>query len=102
MTTIGEGIAIGAGGGFTAGLLLWLLHYVREKTNECRHKKRLFDWLKKHTAPENDKKYEFMTTRAIASANNLTQDRVRYICSIDDRIKLSTGKKDDVWKLRNN
>ena len=41
----------------------------------------------------------YRSTRAIASWTNLTEDRVRYICSIDDRIFLSTGEREDLWSL---
>jgi len=52
---------------------------------------------------ENDKliiyKEAWRSTRAIASYNNLTEDRVRYICSSDERIVLSTGEKEDRWGI---
>ena len=39
------------------------------------------------------------STRAIASWNNLTEDRVRYVASIHKKIFLSTGKKEDMWTI---
>lgn len=52
---------------------------------------------------ENDKliiyKEAWRSTRTIASYNNLTEDRVRYICSSDERIVLSTGEKEDRWGI---
>jgi hypothetical protein len=43
--------------------------------------------------------YRFRSTRAISSWNNFTEDRVRYLCSIDKRIYLSTGQKEDIWGI---
>lgn len=42
---------------------------------------------------------KFRSTRAIASWNNLTEDRVQYICSIHKKIYLSTSEKEDLWSL---
>ena len=44
-------------------------------------------------------KEKWRSTRTIASYNNLTEDRVRYICSSDERIVLSTGEKEDRWGI---
>jgi len=42
---------------------------------------------------------EFRNTYRIASEVNLTEDRVRYICSNSKEIKRNE-KKDEVWSLR--
>jgi len=94
MTNIIEGITIGGAGGAIAGLTVWIVKYIQEKSVECIHKRRIYRWLKENTSKEET----FRSTRAIASWNNLTEDRVRYICSIDKRILLSTGKE-DMWSL---
>lgn len=92
-----EGIVVGAAGGAAAGLIIVLIQYLKILWIEYRHKKLVHKWLLKNTADEEEKR--FKTTRNIASWNNLTEDRVRYICSIDKRIYLSTGKNEDVWGL---
>lgn len=90
-----EGIIVGTAGGGAAGLIILFFQYVKIKCVEFCDKERVYDWLLKNTADEDNKR--FKTTRSIASWNNLTEDRVRYICSIDERIYLSTGEKEDVW-----
>lgn len=90
-----EGIVIGGAGGAAAGLIILFIQYIKIKCVECCHKERVYEWLQKNTSDEEGKR--FRTTRSIASWNNLTEDRVRYICSIDERIYLSTGDNEDVW-----
>lgn len=90
-----EGVIVGTAGGGAAGLIILFVQYVKIKCVERCHKERVYEWLLKNTADEDKKR--FKTTRSIASWNNLTEDRVRYICSIDERIYLSTGEKEDVW-----
>lgn len=96
-TSILDGIVIGAFGGAFAGVTVWAVQLVHTKLKEHREKGRVYDWLCEHTADEEGKRYR--TTRAIASWNNLTEDRVRYICSIHDRIYLSTGVEEDRWSV---
>ncbi|OIN86692.1 MAG: hypothetical protein AUJ12_05295 [Alphaproteobacteria bacterium CG1_02_46_17] len=86
-----EGIIVGTAGGAAAGLIILFIQYIKIKCIECCHKKRIYQWLQKNTADKDNKR--FRTTRSIASWNNLTEDRVRYICSIDDKIYLSMGEK---------
>ena len=57
----------------------------------------MYNWLHKVTKGQNDKKWRL--TRTIASYNNLTEDRVRYICSIHDKIVLNTGDRPDLWSI---
>ena len=97
MVSIWDGIIIGAAGGAIAGLTVWLAQYTHTKTIEYRNKKRVYKWLKEYTT--NEPGEQFRSTRAIASWNNLTEDRVRYICSIHDKIFLSTGEKEDMWGI---
>lgn len=96
MNSILDGIIIGGVGGAIAGITVWLVQFIQEKTIEWVQKRRVYQWLKKNTTKDGDL---FRSTRAIASWNNLTEDRVRYICSIDERIFLSTGDKEDMWSL---
>ncbi len=97
MTTVIDGIVIGGAGGAIAGLTVWLVQYLHDKVTERRDRKRVFNWLKDNTTdvPGN----QFRSTRAIASWNNLTQERVRHLGSIDERIFLSTDNEKDMWGI---
>ncbi len=97
MADIWDGIVIGGAGGAIAGLTVSLVHYLHRKTIEFIEKRRVYNWLKDNTSNEEGKRYR--STRAIASWNNLTEDRVRYICSIHEKIYLSTGEREDLWSL---
>jgi len=94
---IWQGIVIGGSGGAIAGIMVWLIDYLYKKRMECKDKKSVFIWLKNHLPTENGKKYR--STRAIASYTNLTEDRIRYICSIHKEIYLSAGKHSDLWGI---
>jgi hypothetical protein len=95
--TIQDGILIGAAGGACAGITVWLVQVVCTWVKDQWHKRRVYEWMKRNTANERGKQYR--STRAIASWNNLTEDRTRYICSVDKRIFLSTGEKEDMWSI---
>ena len=97
MIDVTTGIAVGGAGGAIAGVTLWLFEYSHRKAVEAIHKKRVYRWLKESTEGEDSNK--FRSTRAIASWNNITEDRVRYICSIHDKIFLSTGQREDMWSV---
>jgi hypothetical protein len=97
MATINDGIIIGGAGGAIAGITVWIVQYLHGKSRDCIHGKRVYNWLKKNTS--NNAGERLRSTRAIASWNNLTEDRVRYVCSIHDNIFLSTGKKEDMWSI---
>ena|SRR6266850_1889425 len=97
MADIWDGIAIGGAGGAIAGLTVSLVHYIQRKTVEFVQKRRVYNWLMDKTTNEEGQQYR--STRAIASWNNLTEDRVRYICSIHKKIYLSTGEREDLWSL---
>lgn len=94
--TIRDGIIVGGVGGAIAGLAVCGINLVMEKIRECREKTQIYTWLYGATK---DKEYKWRSTRTIASYNDLTEDRVRYICSIHDKIKLSTGEKEDLWGI---
>jgi len=97
MSSIWDGIMIGGAGGAVAGVTVWLVQLAHSKFTESRDKERVYTWLKANTADED--KRAFRSTRAIASWTNLTEDRVRYICSVHGQIYLSTGKEGDMWSL---
>ncbi|WP_457374486.1 hypothetical protein [Pseudomonas tolaasii] len=43
---------------------------------------------------------DFRSTRAIASHTNLTEERVRLLCSTHTLIFLSTGTEPDMWTIK--
>ncbi|BBH46942.1 hypothetical protein KU43P_34190 [Pseudomonas sp. KU43P] len=84
-------------GGAFAGLTLYgvqLLHgFIRDRCDSDK----VYSWmLEQSKIPDSP---PFRSTRVIASHNNLTEDRVRYVCSHDERIVLSTGKQEDMWSV---
>ena len=95
MAGVWDGIIIGGAGGAIAGLTISFVRYIHTKALEMMHKQRLYNWLKESASSEEGK--EFRSTRAISSWNNLTEDRVRYICSVHKKIFLSTGPIEDMW-----
>lgn len=95
--TAWDGVMIGGAGGAIAGIVVWFFQYIHDKCIECRDKNKLYQWLFSNS--ENEFGEKFRSTRAIASWNNLTEDRVRYICSIHDKIFLSTGENEDLWSI---
>lgn len=97
VTTIIDGIVIGGAGGAIAGLTVWLVQFVHDKAAQKLEGNKIYKWLKANTTDEPGE--QFRSSRAIASWNNLTQEQVRHICSIDDRIFLSTGDKEDMWGI---
>lgn len=98
MSSVLDGVVIGGAGGAIAGITVYFVQYVHDKIKDHVESKTIYEWLVKNTSDERGEKYR--STRAIASWNNLTQDRVRYLCSVDNRVYLSTGTKDDVWAIR--
>lgn len=92
-----EGVIIGAVGGACAGLAVSLVEYLHRKIVECADKNRVYSWLLANTKDTDGERYR--GTRTIASYNNVTEDRARYICSIHEDIYLSTGEKTDLWGI---
>lgn len=85
----------GAAGGAVAGIVIMTIQGIRASWLLRRDANRAYNWLVKNS----DKATPFRSTRSIASHTNLTEDRVRFVCSQDRRIKLSTGEKADVWSI---
>lgn len=96
LSDILKGVVIGAAGGGTAGLLLWIVKRLNEYEIEWRECRRIYQWLNKVTEPTHAKKWR--STRAVASYNNLAEDRVRYLCSHHKKILLSTREK-EMWGI---
>lgn len=96
-SSIWDGILIGGAGGFIAGISIAAVNGLWMIWKERADKKKVFGWLSQNSSNMNGNK--FRTTRAIASHTNLTEDRVRYICSVHERIMLSTGSEPDRWSI---
>ena len=97
MSNVIGGVIIGGAGGAIAGLTVYVIQYLHNKITSCIESQRILSWLKKNTSDKRGERYR--STRAIASWNNLTEDRVRYLCSIHKDIYLSTGEKEDMWSI---
>ncbi|NHE56916.1 hypothetical protein [Cyclobacterium plantarum] len=98
---IWQGIIIGAVGGAIAGLVIWLAELSRQKYLKYCHTKRVLKWLEENTKPKHSEVWR--STRAIASHNNLPEDRIRFICSHSDKIQLNTkdgNESKELWKLK--
>ena len=95
--SITQGITIGASGGAIAGAMVYLIQQIHNAIIKSYQISRVEKWLRANTSEEPGNRYR--STRAIASHNNLTQDRVRFICSHSEMIFLSTGTQDDMWSL---
>jgi hypothetical protein len=92
-----SGIIVGASGGAAAGLLLWIFGRLNDYESQWRHGKRIYKWLDKATPPAGSRVWR--STRAIASYNDLTEDRVRFICSHHTKIDLSSKEK-ELWSIK--
>ena len=92
-----SGVIIGAFGGTTAGIAVYFTKLIHEKIVFCVEAKRIYKWLGSNTTTELGK--EFRSTRAIASWNNVTEDRARFVCSNYEKIYLSTGQREDMWGI---
>lgn len=86
----------GAAGGAVAALVVLAVQGISAAWKTHRDAQRIYDWLQENSDRQEE---PFRSTRAIASHNNLTEDRVRFVCSHDPRIKLSTGKDDGMWSI---
>jgi hypothetical protein len=92
-----SGIVIGTVGGAAAGLVLWLVARLNHYEIEWREKRRIFAWLNNVTSTSGSSQWR--STRLIASYTDLTEDRVRYLCSIHKKVVLSSGEK-EVWGIK--
>lgn len=92
-----EGIITGGVGGACAGISVLLVSWLGQLCSRKRDQKQIYGWMQNNTTDV--KGGRFRSTRAISSWNNLTEDRVRYICSVHPKIFLSTGGKEDMWGL---
>ncbi|MEW5769921.1 MAG: hypothetical protein AB1831_06085 [Pseudomonadota bacterium] len=91
-----SGVLVGAAGGAVAGLILWIIGRLNDYEIEYRERRRVYKWLDNVTLPPQAKKWR--STRSISSFTDITEDRVRYLCSRHPKIKLSTGDK-ELWGI---
>lgn len=86
-----QAVIVGAAGGLT----IFFVGLLKEQILIWRDKGRVYKFLL------NDKGsvWKFRNTWTIASNVNLTEERVRFICSIHKKIKRSI-EEDEVWGLR--
>lgn len=97
MPTVLDGIIVGAAGGSIAGITVYLIRFLHEKISDSCESKRIYKWLKENSSDKAGE--QFRSTRTISSWTNLTENRVRYLCSHHEKIFLSTGEKEDLWGL---
>ena len=100
------GIIIGGAGGAIAGITVWLINLVTAKINELHHKRKIYNWLYNRWLRDvnlhnstGKKIPTWHSTKMIASYTNLTEDRVRYICSTHNKISQSIGDNEDMWGI---
>lgn len=93
-----EGIIIGTVG----GIIIILVNYLRRRYKDGEDMKKVEDWLLRETSDKSSNAI-WRSTRAIASYNNLTEDRVDYICSTSKNIVLSTSPNNEnkaMWGMK--
>lgn len=95
--SIWDGIAIGGAGGAIAGITVYIIQWAHQGFVDYRDTRRILQWLEENSPIGEGRKYR--STRAIASYDNLTEDRVRFLCSHSEKIHLSTGEKEDLWSI---
>lgn len=91
-----QGIVIGGVGGTFATVTATLFSWIARKTHDHCDRKKLYNWLSENSSPGKP----FRSTRTLASWNNLTEDRVRHLCSSHAKIYLSTGDVSDRWSMQ--
>lgn len=95
MNEFWKSILIGLLGGLFAGVGLWLLDWIREQWLFWRDQKRIVDFMER----EKGKDYDWRSTQVLASNNNLTLERVYYVCSYSKKIKRNE-LDNEVWELK--
>lgn len=84
-------------GGAAAGLALYIVQIGHAAYKEWRDSKKVYEWMVEQAGPAHG--WDFRSTRTISSYTNLTEDRVRGLCSNHPKIFLSTGKQEDLWTI---
>ena len=97
-SNVWKDLFVAAVGGASAGGIIWLCAWLRTLWMSSRDKNKVYNWLDANVTPKTER--HWYSSRNIASHTNLTQDRVRYVGSIDERVVLSTGDNPDRWGLK--
>ena len=93
-------IVIGTSAGAAAGIVIWLVQLLSKCVNKKMDQKKVYNWLNKQPKMP-DGKHQIWDLRTIASSNNLTDDRARYICSSHKYIFEDFSPTRDRWGIRN-
>ena len=90
-----EVIVIALTGAALTALVFWLV----KRFKIWRESSRIYHWLDKVTSPKDGKRWR--STIAIASNTNISEDRVRILCSQHKNI-VRSSKKNEVWGIKDN
>ena len=75
------------------GILGWFTKVGWDKYQMAK----VYGWLRANSSKEGG--YRFRSTRAIASHNNMTEQRAHDLCSRCPQIYQSTGSNPDMWSI---
>jgi hypothetical protein len=82
---------------FTGGALMtFALQRIISSIRKKKDGKKIFYYLKTQIPS----KYNWLSSRHIASHTNLSISRIEEVCSNHPEIRLSTGEKEGMWGLR--
>lgn len=84
-------------GGAAAGIALYVVQQLHSQYKDWRDGERVYVWLVEQSGPAYMQ--SFSTTRRIASYTNLTEDRVRYLCSQHTKIFFTPLADKDEWTI---
>src|SRR5260221_6262990 len=87
--------AVGIIVGIVVGLVTYRYKMRQAKNTLTADQNKIFNWL---LQSERNEKHKFRSTRAIASAVHLSEERVREAASQDTRVHSNTGER-DTWSL---
>ena len=87
--------------GVTVGRVIFRMFYgMSEERKKSLETQRVYEWLQEVTSPQNVL-MNWRSTRAIASYNNLTLDRVRHLCNHHESIVQHHTEK-ELWGIKGN
>lgn len=84
-------IIIGVVSGLAVAILMWVVKVIRD----AKHTQSILKFLRNS---KESTEFSFRSNYAIASATNLSEDRVRKLCSKSKKIKRNEKEKES-WKL---
>lgn len=84
--------------GAVGALLVLGVQKAGSSWTDRRDSKTIYQWLESESKIPGS--LDYRTTRAIASHTNLTEERVRLVCSVHPKIHLSTGTNPDLWTIK--